>query len=82
MTVTAMTLRGLRSTEGAVEVLHQLGYAADALPFDATSVGLEGWRSGSGAKPRRRRASECGGHSVRPASLASLGGTQADRHAA
>jgi hypothetical protein len=42
MTVTAMTLRGLSSIEGAVEVLHQLGYAADALPFDATSVGLDG----------------------------------------
>ncbi len=42
MTVTAMTLHGLRSSEGAVQVLHQLGYDTRALPFDATTVGLEG----------------------------------------
>ncbi len=40
MTVTAMTLHGLRSADGALEVLHQLGYDAPALPFDATAVGL------------------------------------------
>ena len=40
--VTQMNLRGVRSSERAVELLRLLGYEASALPFEAGAVGLDG----------------------------------------
>lgn len=42
MTINTGTLRGLRSSDEALDVLRQLGYEAPVLPFDSSTLGLEG----------------------------------------